>query len=156
MINLGYTDNTIPGPHATFRQQYRFPQMTSTPGGEYNVLRPTRKGSGSQFRYLNYRGGPQAAPTQLKWLKGLKGLSCYNLGMLGDHTDTDHATGLPVYRPPVWLQILSSVSFGLSFYHGYRRNRSWGWALGWGLLGGIFPVITPAVAFSQGFAKRKR
>jgi hypothetical protein len=51
---------------------------------------------------------------------------------------------------------LSIVSSGLSAYHGYRRNRgSVGWAVGWALLGGIFPIITPAIAFAQGFGKPK-
>lgn len=47
-------------------------------------------------------------------------------------------------------------SVGLSAYHGYKRNnRSVGWAIGWGLLGGLFPVITPAIAFAQGIGERK-
>jgi len=52
--------------------------------------------------------------------------------------------------------ILATASIGASAYHGYRRNRSWGWAFGWGLLGAFFPIITPAVALAQGFGKRKK
>lgn len=52
---------------------------------------------------------------------------------------------------------LSAASLGASAYHGYRRNRgSVGWAIAWGLLGGLFPIITPAVALAQGFAKPAR
>lgn len=52
--------------------------------------------------------------------------------------------------------ILSMVSCGMSTYHGYRRHGTIPAALGWGLLGAIFPVITPAVALAQGFGQRKR
>lgn len=50
------------------------------------------------------------------------------------------------------LQVLSS---GASAYHGYRRNKSVGWAVWWGFCGAIFPIITPAVAIAQGFGKRR-
>lgn len=39
-------------------------------------------------------------------------------------------------------------------YHGYKRHRSVGAAIGWALLGGIFPIITIPVAFAQGIGKR--
>lgn len=55
---------------------------------------------------------------------------------------------------PIW-GLLSTASMGVSAYHGYKRNQSVGWAIAWGLLGAIFPVITPAIAFGQGFGKRK-
>lgn len=48
------------------------------------------------------------------------------------------------------------ASSGASAYHGYKRNNSIGWAIAWGLLGGIAPVITPAVAVAQGFGERRR
>lgn len=41
-------------------------------------------------------------------------------------------------------------------YHGYKRNDSLGWAIGWAFLGGLFPVIVIPVAFAQGFGERKR
>lgn len=52
--------------------------------------------------------------------------------------------------------VASVVSVGLSAYHGYKRNQSIGWAIVWGLLGGIAPVITPAIAVAQGFGERAR
>lgn len=55
-----------------------------------------------------------------------------------------------------WWSLLSMASAGLSTYHGYKRWNSIGAAIGWGLLGGFFPVITPAVAVAQGFGKRKK
>lgn len=48
------------------------------------------------------------------------------------------------------------ASSGASAYHGYKRSRgSVGAAIGWGLLGGMFPIITPIVALAQGFGKPK-
>jgi hypothetical protein len=52
--------------------------------------------------------------------------------------------------------LLSTASMAASAYHGYKRNNSVGWALGWGALGALFPVITPTVALAQGFGKRAR
>jgi hypothetical protein len=50
-------------------------------------------------------------------------------------------------------KLLSTVGLVTGVFHGYRRNRSVGWALGWGLLGAMFPYITIPVAFAQGFGK---
>lgn len=51
--------------------------------------------------------------------------------------------------------IATVVSSAASAFHGYRRNKSIGWALVWGMFGMIFPIITPAIAFAQGFGERK-
>jgi len=56
----------------------------------------------------------------------------------------------------VWgslYSVLAIASTGLSAYHGYKRNDSVGWALWWGFCGALFPVVTPAIAFAQGFGK---
>ncbi len=53
-------------------------------------------------------------------------------------------------------QIATAASIGLSAYHGYKRNDSLGWGIAWGLLGGLFPIITPAIAVAEGFGVRKR
>lgn len=57
----------------------------------------------------------------------------------------------PLY---VWAAI-SMLSGVTSLYHGYKRNNSLGWGLGWYALGVMFPLVTPTVAFAQGFGKRK-
>lgn len=44
---------------------------------------------------------------------------------------------------------------GAMAYHGYRRNRSVGWAFGWAIFGNMFPIISSAVALAQGFGQRK-
>lgn len=51
--------------------------------------------------------------------------------------------------------VLSTVSMAASAYHGYKRNESVGWALWWGLMGALFPVITPVIGVAQGFGKPK-
>jgi hypothetical protein len=51
--------------------------------------------------------------------------------------------------------ILAAVSMAASAYHGYRRNQSVGWAIWWGAMGTVFPIITPTIALAQGFGKRK-
>jgi len=44
----------------------------------------------------------------------------------------------------------------LGAYHGYKRNNSVGWAIGWALLGGLAPVIVIPLAFAQGIGKRAK
>lgn len=39
-------------------------------------------------------------------------------------------------------------------YHGWKRNKSVGWAIGWALLGGAFPEVAIPVALAQGISKR--
>lgn len=60
--------------------------------------------------------------------------------------------GLGVVVPAV-VEVASIVA---STYHGYKRNNSVGWAIWWGLMGALFPVITPVIAVAQGFGKRAR
>jgi hypothetical protein len=52
--------------------------------------------------------------------------------------------------------LVSAASAFASAYHGYKRHESIGWAVAWGLLGGLFPVITPAVALAQGYGQPVR
>lgn len=51
------------------------------------------------------------------------------------------------------LAVVSTASMAVSAYHGYKRNNSIGWAIMWGFCGGLFPVITPIIAYAQGFGK---
>lgn len=53
-------------------------------------------------------------------------------------------------------KVLATASAFASGYHGVKRHRgSIGWGLWWFAMGGLFPVITPAFAAFQGFAKEK-
>lgn len=81
-------------------------------------------------------------------LAGL-GQGALTINTLGQVEDWNLPTGLRVF-----YGIASVVSTGLGVYHGYKRNDSLGWALWWGLMGGLFPIVTPAVAFAQGFGER--
>lgn len=56
---------------------------------------------------------------------------------------------------PEWYSLLSTAGVAVGAYHGYKRNNSIGWAIGWALLGGAFPFIAIPVAFAQGVGKRK-
>lgn len=76
---------------------------------------------------------------------------------LGDVAADGTITPPPAMPPIVinpFVYVLEAASVGLSAYHGYKRNNSVGWAIWWGLMGGLFPIITPVIAFAQGFSKR--
>lgn len=49
-----------------------------------------------------------------------------------------------------------TAAFSSLVYHGYKRNDSVGWALVWGIFGGLVWPITVPIAIAQGFGKRKR
>ena len=55
----------------------------------------------------------------------------------------------PIYR------IGSMVGAATGAYHGYKRNDSVGWAVGWFLLGGLVPFATIPISIAQGFGKAK-
>lgn len=62
--------------------------------------------------------------------------------------DSDFKTKLTV------LGVFAAASAGVSAYHGYKRNNnSAGWAAWWGLMGFLFPVVTPVVAITEGYGK---
>jgi hypothetical protein len=80
---------------------------------------------------------------------------------LGDVVPIVPGEGVPVQQPVmVPVSPILSTAYRLllvaavSGYHGYKRNNSIGWGIAWFALGGIFPVITPTIAFAQGFGKR--
>lgn len=41
-------------------------------------------------------------------------------------------------------------------YHGYKRNKSVWWALGWSMLGGAIPILSLPLSAAQGFGKPKK
>ncbi len=59
------------------------------------------------------------------------------------------------YVMPWWVSALSIAGAATGAYHGYKRDRSVGWAIAWGLLGGAFPIVTIPVSIAQGFGKPK-
>jgi hypothetical protein len=84
--------------------------------------------------------------------------SISGIGGLGDDVPvappTPHDATSEIFDSPVY-QVLSFVGMAAGAYHGYKRNNSIGWAIAWGLLGGIAPVITLPVSLAQGFGKPK-
>ena len=46
------------------------------------------------------------------------------------------------------------IGIALGAYYGAQKSP--GWAVGWALLGSMFPFITIPVSFAQGFGKRAR
>lgn len=59
----------------------------------------------------------------------------------------------PWYKAYRALGMVGSIA---GAYHGYKRNESVGWAIGWGLFGSILPFVALPVAYFQGFGKREK
>lgn len=73
------------------------------------------------------------------------------------HTAYHHVVAGDEVAPPQ-KGLLETVKPALvlgAAYHGYRRNKSIGWAIGWALLAKLAPVITTGVAVAQGYGKAK-
>lgn len=104
-------------------------------------LAPTNSG----FDNLKVRSAFRVDSDSRRNFAGLKRLT--GMQSLGDLQQMPEGAAL-------FFGTLSLISMGLSTYHGYKRHRgSIPWAIGWGILGGLFPIVTPAVAFAEGFAK---
>ena len=59
----------------------------------------------------------------------------------------------PSYGLDFW-GALGIAGMALGVYHGYRRdNGSVGWAMGWGLFGGVVPIIAIPLMLAEGFAE---
>ena len=54
------------------------------------------------------------------------------------------------------LFVIDAAAIAASAYHGYKRNDSIGWALVWGAMGALLPLVTVPVAFAQGFGQPKQ
>lgn len=52
-------------------------------------------------------------------------------------------------------EVGSYVGAVSGIYHGYRRNNSLWWALGWMVVGSAFPFVTIPLSVAQGFGKPK-
>lgn len=114
----------------------------------------------------NVANPPPTTPEAWQNLLGptSKGCGCDGSGLIGRQGMGTNGPGLAglgdvnVTVNPAWWYVggtLVTISAALSAVHGYRRDNSIGSALGWGFMGLIFPIITPAVALAQGFGKRR-
>lgn len=89
------------------------------------------------------------APTS-SWSSNLFGANKTGTGQVIDPAQSGAPGG------NVWSMLASGLGLagtGLGAYHGYKRTGSIGWAIGWALLGGLFPIITIPVAVAQGFGR---
>lgn len=87
--------------------------------------------------------------------RGLGFTAYHHTGM--GHTAYHHTgqSGVDGITDILWSPTARVVGTFLGAFHGYRRNKSIGWAVLWALLGGASPVITAGVALAQGFGKPK-
>ena len=71
-------------------------------------------------------------------------------GVPSIYTNPDGSTNASAV---VWTGVSVASAFA-SAYHGVKRNKgSAGYGLWWGLMGGLFPIVVPAIALAQGYAK---
>lgn len=68
------------------------------------------------------------------------------------HVGADESAPAP--RPGLVDTIKPALVLGAA-YHGYRRNKSILWALGWVVAAKLAPVVTTGVAIAQGYGKPK-
>jgi hypothetical protein len=54
------------------------------------------------------------------------------------------------------LKIAAPFAGAASAYHGYKRNNSAGWAVGWFLFGATLPFLAVPIALAQGYGKPLR
>lgn len=112
------------------------------------IVSPTLAGLGST-------DNPMASATS-------DALAADDAAIQADQQTTDlsvQSYGTQTASPAVMMvgRVLSVAGAAIGAYHGYKRNGgSIGWAIGWSLLGGMFPVITVPVALAQGLGKRGR
>lgn len=152
-------------PHPAFVMQYRFPQFLVTPQEPQNLLRATAKGCGPQGMWADCPGATEYPLQQLGKLGRLMGLGQdTDLGPAGggvehmDITPISQIDKLPSTSEKIAAAVWGAASLAgtaLGAYHGYKRNNSIGWGLWWGLMGGMFPIVTVPLALAQGFGKRR-
>lgn len=63
----------------------------------------------------------------------------------------DNQLGIDV--SPIWAAA-STAGAAIGAYHGFKRNDSVGWAIGWGVLGAMFPIFVIPIALAQGLGKK--
>lgn len=51
--------------------------------------------------------------------------------------------------------VAGTVGGVLGTYHGWRRTKSLGWTLAWGVAGSVAPFVTLPLSLAQGFGKRE-
>jgi hypothetical protein len=72
-----------------------------------------------------------------------------------NYVHNPQAVGMTIPEISPAMRVIGMAGAAAGAYHGYKRNNSVGWAIGWALLGGVFPIITVPVSLAQGFGKKK-
>lgn len=72
---------------------------------------------------------------------------------IGDAPAPATLTYIPGPPMPTWRRALGTLAAGACAYHGYKRNDSAGWAVGWALFGSVAPILALPIALAQGFGK---
>ncbi len=77
------------------------------------------------------------------------------LPVRGSLVSEDKALNGTMQPGPGWYiySVASTAATAALAYHGYKRNQSVGWALVWGIFGGIVWPVTLTIAFAQGFGQ---
>lgn len=63
------------------------------------------------------------------------------------------AAPITLASTPSWVRTLAMIGAAASAYHGYKRNGSVGWAVGWAFFGSVAPVLALPIALAQGFGE---
>jgi hypothetical protein len=72
-------------------------------------------------------------------------------------TEQSNPANVPMQIASSLLWLAGSAAAIALTYHGYKRNNgSVGWALVWGLFGGMVWPFTAPIAYAQGFGKPKK
>lgn len=156
------TDFLPPSQVVDVTQQYSQNQLAPTNSGCPSCSQQQsyfRMDADSRRNLAGLKGLLKGAPLALGGVRGIGG--AVKLATLGNVGRALGRVGLgedPMPRPSgtataLW-SLLSAASMGASAFHGYRRHRgSIGWAVVWALMGGLFPIVVPAIALAEGFGK---
>lgn len=147
--------NPMPGHRTATPQQFQNlprPSLQNGPHAFGSIFEVTSLGNlGKVRRFL----GDAAVPGQAEAVEELQQAAEGMQSNEDPYIPNASAAG----RVPLWAVAglyAAPVSAAVSAYHGYRRHNSLGGAIGWAVMGGLFPLITPAVGLAQGWGKRAR
>jgi hypothetical protein len=135
---------------------FRYPNGVQVPmiGTPQNPIRRFKGGIGA----LNC-GGDCGCASCSGGSRALDGIASLGRASMRGMTLGAMDDGQVAFSMPRWFQIAYGIvglaAGGAGIYHGYKRSGV-GAAIGYGVLGFVFPVIAVSTFAIQGFARRKR
>lgn len=98
-----------------------------------------------------------AEPVTISHVPGPVGASPDGIGYFGADAPSPSTPPPPppVSTGRVIYGLASTAAAVAGAYHGYKRNKSAGWAVGWFLFGSFMPFLAMPIALAQGFGKPK-